>query len=520
MSPNRRIVLNVAATYARSLYAMVLGLFTARWALQALGRTDYGLMGLVGGLSGFVTFFNGLMASAVGRFYAVSVGKASRNKEAEVGIEECRMWFNTALTIHTVLPFALVLVGYPIGAWAVRHFLTIPVDRIDDCILVWRFTCFSCLIAMVNVPFQAMYTAKQEIAELTVYGIVTATLNAAFLYWMISRPGDWLVKFAAWTCLLSVMPQIIIGCRALFKYRECRISACYMWKFDRIKEICKYAYARFVANLSETFSTQAKAIVVNKFMGPDYNASMTVGTSLSSHAMTFSSSLSAAMWPAIANKAGEGDDEGVRRLCFIACRVGALLVLVFAIPLSIEINEVLRLWLGAPPPFTAEVCCAILLSTAIQKMSDGYWMAILGKGKGVVYYSHRSCIPGFLLVAIACLLFMLGCGMWSVVVAIASFGVMLTSVRIVAGHRLLSYSPRYWLNAVFVPISLATTISFLAGLSTRFFMNPSLLRIVATTALSDVLFLSLVWIVVLKGTERDFMKRKFQLLLNRIGCVG
>ena len=140
MSPNRRIVLNVAATYARSLYAMVLGLFTARWALQALGRTDYGLMGLVGGLSGFVTFFNGLMASAVGRFYAVSVGKASRNKEAEVGIEECRMWFNTALTIHTVLPFALVLVGYPIGAWAVRHFLTIPVDRIDDCILVWRFT--------------------------------------------------------------------------------------------------------------------------------------------------------------------------------------------------------------------------------------------------------------------------------------------------------------------------------------------------------------------------------------------
>lgn len=34
MTANRRIALNVVATYGRSLYAMVLGLFTARWALK------------------------------------------------------------------------------------------------------------------------------------------------------------------------------------------------------------------------------------------------------------------------------------------------------------------------------------------------------------------------------------------------------------------------------------------------------------------------------------------------------
>lgn len=56
MSPNRRIFLNIVATYGRSLYALVLGLFTARWALKALGQVDYGLWGLVGGLVGFVSF--------------------------------------------------------------------------------------------------------------------------------------------------------------------------------------------------------------------------------------------------------------------------------------------------------------------------------------------------------------------------------------------------------------------------------------------------------------------------------
>ena len=37
MSPNKRIFLNIVATYGRSLFALVLGLFTARWVLEALG---------------------------------------------------------------------------------------------------------------------------------------------------------------------------------------------------------------------------------------------------------------------------------------------------------------------------------------------------------------------------------------------------------------------------------------------------------------------------------------------------
>ena len=50
MSPNRRIFLNIAATYGRSLYALVCGLFISRWVLAALGKTDFGLYGVAGGM--------------------------------------------------------------------------------------------------------------------------------------------------------------------------------------------------------------------------------------------------------------------------------------------------------------------------------------------------------------------------------------------------------------------------------------------------------------------------------------
>ena len=51
MFPNRRIFLNIAATYGRSLYALVCGLFISRWVMAALGKTDFGLYGVVGGMT-------------------------------------------------------------------------------------------------------------------------------------------------------------------------------------------------------------------------------------------------------------------------------------------------------------------------------------------------------------------------------------------------------------------------------------------------------------------------------------
>lgn len=45
MSPNWRIFLNIVATYGRSLYALVCGLFISRWVLAASGKTDFGMYG-------------------------------------------------------------------------------------------------------------------------------------------------------------------------------------------------------------------------------------------------------------------------------------------------------------------------------------------------------------------------------------------------------------------------------------------------------------------------------------------
>lgn len=63
----KRIFLNIVATYGRSLYALVCGLFISRWVLAALGKEDFGLYGVVGGLMvvGLATITMRLMCGRV-----------------------------------------------------------------------------------------------------------------------------------------------------------------------------------------------------------------------------------------------------------------------------------------------------------------------------------------------------------------------------------------------------------------------------------------------------------------------
>lgn len=516
MTEGRRIFLNIVATYGRSLYALIIGLFCGRWALIALGQVDYGLIGLVGGLTAFVSFVNGLLSMSVARFYAVSVGAARKNEDGQEGLDACWKWFNTALLIHTLVPVFFMIVGYPVGEWAVRHFLTIPPDRIDSCVWVWRFTSLTCFVGMITVPFNAMYTAKQEIAELTIYGFATSTLNVLMLAYMITHPGIWIVKYALWGMFLSVTPQIIIVMRAVAKYRECRFVCKYLYDRSRIHEIAKFAFARFWTALSSIVSAQGNSILVNKYLGPSFNASMTIGNTVASNADTLSSALSGAFWPAIANKAGEGDEDGVKDMSFKTCKFGAALILLFAIPLALEIDEVLRLWLKTPPDFVAIICLAILIDLIFDRMSEGYWMAIMGLGRGVGTYSAWISITGFSRFLMAWAFFAAGYGIFGLCLSIILSRVVALATRLVLGWKLVEMSARRWVVSVFMPMMSVGIIAIVFGALPRLVLKEaSLGRVCLTTIMCEVVFVPACWMFLLTAGERQFLAQKIKTRYNR-----
>ena len=506
ISPSKRIALNVAATYGRSLVALVCGLFTGRWLLMALGETDYGLYGLIGGLVAFVTFLNRLLALSVSRFFAYSVGEAESSADAVDALENSRRWFNVAVLVHVMIPVVLVAVGCPLGDYAVRHWLTIPPDRISDSLWVWRISCAAGFVGMVSVPCSAMYTAKQEIAELTIYGFVTTLLRVVVLYYMVSHPGVWLVKYCLWVNLLIIVPLAVIAVRAFVKYEECRIVPRYFLDLGRIRELVSYAGCRFAGALAMMINNQGMSLLVNKLLGPVRNAAMSVGNTVTEHAGMLSSAFNEAFQPALTNLAGAGKLDEMRTMALRICVISTATLLVFVLPLILEAEEVLVLWLKNPPVGTTGLCVCLLVVAVLQRLTDGCWMSIsaMGKigrfqlGEGLAYILAFFVAWG--------LIVRFGMDLQAVGIGLLVSNLAVTGVKLHFGRVLCGLGVLRWVRRVLAPYALVMTLVLAAGFAVRALLPQSLARVCLTVAVCEALMVPLIWYLVFDGDERLYVR--------------
>ena len=485
---------------------------------MALGTVDYGLMGLVGGLIGFVVFLNSVLANANARFYAISIGAANVADDKLLALEECRRWFNTALFIHMVVPVALMLIGYPLGVYAIENWLTIPVERIAACVWVFRFSCISCFVAMVGVPFTAMYGAKQYIAELTIYSFVTTTLNVCMLYYMVMHPGDWLKRFACWTCVLAVLPQLIICIRAACIFPECRVRFSYMGDIERMKRVGVFSGWQFVGFVVNILKANGMMVVVNKFFGATMNAAQAVGTTVMAHCTTLSGAMQGAFNPVIIQSYGAGDYKKMNRFVLRSCRFNALLSVLFMIPLSLELPEVMRIWLKNPPAYSVGLCYCAMLLYLVSSFTMGHQISIDAVGRLAPYYKVAGPL-GLLALPLAVAAGFLWHNVYIMMLVVVVIEATGSVWKLRFAGRFARASERAWFREVLVPLSLLTMSSMGIGYLPHLFMEQSLTRVCATVCVSEMAFVPVAWFFVLTNEERILVKDKvFSKIAKSLGA--
>jgi len=502
MTPNARIGLNVAASYGRSLVALVCGLLAGRWALMALGPVDFGLFGVIGGIISFIGMMSHLLGLAVGRFFAFEVGKEGEG----CGVRGAREWFSTAVFLHTVIPLGLTLVGWPIGEWVVRHGLTIPPDRLFACLWVFRLSCFACVVGMVTVPFYAMYTAKQKIAELTVYDMGASVAKVVVLYLMASRPGDWLVGYAALFAAASVVPLVLIALRARRLFPECQLIPQAMVCRDRILPLLKYAGWEGFGSGAIILRKSGGAILMNEYMGAACTSSLAYANSVALHTSALSTSLTGAFGPAVTNAFGSGDLVYMRRLALSACKFGSLLVLLFAVPMALEADYVLTLWLKTSPPGVSTLCVYVLATCFTDRLTRGCGQAIDASGKIGRYqlFGGMGLMLGFPLMWLGMFLCKghVGWMMHAVGLSVLMSYVLYGSAQLYFARKNGGISVQAWGRQMAVPVLLAAAASVGAGAMCVLFLHGSFARVLLTTAVSAVALGICSWCFVLTADER------------------
>lgn len=518
MSPNKRIFLNIVATYGRSLFALVCGLFSARWVLAALGQEDFGLYGVVGGLVAFISIINMLLGCAVGRFYAVSVGAANVSVDKAVALYECRAWFSTAVLIHSVVPLLLMLIGEPLGEYAIRvGWIAVPPERLSDCLWVFRFACLASFVSMVSVPFNAMYTARQYIAELTIYGFATNTANVLFFYYMATHPGVWLARYAAWMAAIAIVPAVVIAVRACIVFPECHLIVRELWNFSRIRQLTAFAGWQAFGGLGVLARSQGIVIILNRHteFGPARNSSMTIANQVAVQTDTLSGAMVGAFQPAIANAYGEGDLVQMRALAFRACKFGTILSAVFVLPLALELPTVLKIWLKEPPAYAAGLCWSILAMHLIDRTAVGHMLAVTATGKIALY---QAFLGGSLILTLplAWLFVHLRWGIYATGWAMILTMMFCAWGRVWFARTIAGMSARLWLRNILLPLALLFAVTFCVGWLPRLVLLPSLFRVGMATLVCELALLGLSWIFLLDASEREVVRRKLVRMKERV----
>lgn len=488
-----------------------MALFGSRWVLNALGQTDFGLFSVVGSIIVFITFLNSVMAGSAARHYAYSIGQGD---PAEVN-----RWFNAALSIHLILAVVLDLIGWPVGEYLISNVLTIPEDRISTCLLVFRLSLISAFVSMVSVPFIAMFTAKQRIPELAMWSMIYSIL-IFILAWSLSRlSGDRLLCYAIGMVSIFVFVKIAQIIWAMVIFHECSINRHQWFDKKRFKEIFSFASWSMIGSFGAILRNQGSAILLNLYFGPRVNAAYGIANQVSTQTNQLAAAMIGAFSPEITTSEGRGERQRMLFLAQRASKFGTILVLVFAVPLMVEMDYVLKIWLKEPPLHTSLFCRLILATFIIDRLSVGNMLAVHALGKIAAY---QATVGTFLVLTLplAWIFLKFGAPPTSVGVAFVITMIAMSAGRVFWTRRLLDVNIMQWIKTVVFSCVIVASAAALAAIAVSSLMTMSFMRLVSVTSVSVAASLLTTWFFALDKPERVFFKQNLKRILNKIGIFN
>lgn len=509
MTKNKRIFLNVVATYGRSLIALFCGLFTSRWVLMALGADAYGVYGILGVIVSICVIINSTVSGSIGRFYAFAIGQAEVARNKDAALEDCRGWFNVALLLHLLLPSVLVGGGLAVGLWGLKNYFIIPAQYISTAHDLLFLSLASMFVSMCTAPFSAMYKAKQNITELTLFEILSPIVNICCAWVLLSYKGDRLFFYAFYMAMISIVPNLLIMIRASYVFPECRIRVHLLWNWNKLKQLFSFAGWQAVGLSGVLIRTQGASIIVNRMLGVDFNSTMTVSGTVSNHAGSLSMALNNAFSPAVTSAAGAKDVQAFYNLALRASKFGTLLLALFAIPLAIEIDYIVHTWLKVVPPDLEKMCVIMLINAVIDRCGNGATIAI--NASGDVKIHEILCAVIHVCTLVLCILFVvLGYGIVGIGIGLLGGTVLLTVMRMILWKWQLALDLKPWLFGFLGPAFIVVVLSVFVGSFPTFFLEPTFWRLLISSTLSVLTFVGLSFIWIFDSAERNVISSRLQ----------
>lgn len=477
---------------------MLVSLFTARIILRIIGVEDYGIYSVVAGFVSTFTFITGTISAATSRFFAFELGKRNYVK--------LNQYFRLSILCFVGIGIIILIIAETIGLWFVCNKMIIPVERISAAFWVYQCSVLSFIINMFAIPYHSVIIAREKMNVYAYIGIIEAILKLLIVYILLLSNVDKLKLYAVLTLCVTVTVMLSYYFYCKRKYEECCFS--FFWDGSMFREFFAYSFWIVFGTFSGVCRGQGLNILLNLFFGPVINAAYGLSNQVHSVLNQFVNSFYTACRPQITKRYAMGEMRSMMQLVYTSSRMCYFLVLIFAVPLLVEMPFLLNLWLTEVPSNTILFARLVVIITLIDSSSYPLQAAVMATGR-VKWY---QIITGGLMIStlgIAYVFLKLGYQAEVVFyVSIVTAGLAQLS-RIVFMRILLNMFVIEYIKKVLLKIGIVTTAVIIAiGIVYELFNS---LPSIAMLIIYFILVVSLIFFLGITRDERVYIRKLIKL---------
>lgn len=379
---NKRIARNAIILYVRMIFLLLISFYTSRVTLDIFGVEDFGLYNLVGGIITITVFISSSMALSAERFLAYAIGKNDKNRLADI--------FSMLVTIHLIIAAIILVLGETIGLWFVNTQLVISTEKIMAANVIYQSSIFSFLLTIISTPYNSIIIAHEQMNYFSLVSILQGLLKLIIVLILPFVAFDQLITYTLLMTTPAVLYFIMNYLYARHQYDECLYH--HSWSKHEFHEMVTFAGYSTFGNMATAVVSQGQSVLLNLFYGPALNAVRGLATQITFAINSFVNSTYTAVNPQIIKSYAQEDYDYFRQLIFNATKIGFTLLFMLSLPVFIETDFVLSIWLKEVPSYTAIFVRILLINALLYNFVVPSWMAIQATGNVIKIHLVTGCI--------------------------------------------------------------------------------------------------------------------------------
>lgn len=494
ISNNKRIAKNTMFLYIRMGISMLVGLYTSRVVLQALGVEDYGIYNVVGSFIVAFTFISGPLGTATQRFLNFELGKGESGRLNKV--------FNLSLFTYVVLAATLFLVIEVAGVWFLNNKMQLPADRMNSAVFAFHISILTLLLNLIRTPFESLIIAYEKMSFYAYISIADVFLKLLNAFMLLYVAVDKLKLYSVNILAITLTVGCVTAFYCLHNFKKIRIeNPRKNWDFPLFKELMSFSGWSLFGSVASMTANQGLNILLNLFFGVVVNAAMGIANQVNAAVVQFVSNFQVAFRPQIVKYYAQNNLEELRKLILNTSKYSYLLLFAIACPVCFNMDFLLRVWLKNPPEYASEFAIMMLFYALLETLSAPMWMTVQATGKIKKYQLVISSVIS-LNIVLSYVFLKMGFGPVTVLAVKCCLDIVYLIVRLIFMKAKIDFSLREFLRGTMLPIFFVSVLCFVGVYFASGITKSCLERLIVTTSVFLVFYVASVVFIALNKKER------------------